>query len=279
MIKSFAIKFECAIPKNLKKYIVAVIYGESESVIDITFPAMPTGYPLIINIYNDIPCLKINNVDIYPQSRLHIVGQLYDVDAHLIIKGQFGQIGIILHPAAPYYLFHKPGDYFLNQWREFTDGSPVNSDKMYAQLLKSQDNMGRVSVLFDFFEELSSQSLPAIDWLDESLQQIFINKGYISQTKLVEHSAISERHFRRKFKEIIGVSPKYFCKVVQLNAVFELLQSTNDSEISKLALDCGYFDQAHFINDFKKLIGNSPRSFFKSKHAYVKSYLGSRPES
>lgn len=158
----------------------------------------------------------------------------------------------------------------------FTDSSPVNGGKMYAQLLKNQDTMGRVAVIFDFLEELSSQSLPAINWLDESLKQIYIHKGYLSQTKLVEDSGISERHFRRKFKETIGVSPKYFCKVVQLNAVFELLQSSNDSEISKLALDCGYFDQAHFINDFKKLIGDSPRNFLRSSHSYVKSYLGSR---
>ena len=89
-----------------------------------------------------------------------------------------------------------------------------------------------------------------------------------------DQAEISLRHFRRKFKEIIGVSPKYFCKIIQLNTVFEMLNSSDIEKTHHLALDCGYFDQAHFIRDFKKMIGSSPRKFLEGNYSFVKEYMG-----
>jgi len=275
MIKSFANKLDYEIPKELRKYIVSVIHGESESAIDLTYPVHPTGFSLIIYVYGDIPLLHVDALAVRPQTRLHVAGQIYNADVNIEIKGVFGQIGLVLYPSAPYYLFHKSGDYFLNRWKSFTEASPINSKQMYSELSKSEVLLDRVSILLEFLKELSLKSIPAIDWLDESLQQIFMTGGNIIQKELIEKSAISARHFRRKFKEVIGVSPKYFCKIVQLNAVFELLKSSDDTKLLHLALDCGYYDQAHFMHDFKKLIGDSPRNFLISEHAYVKSYLGS----
>ena len=39
-----------------------------------------------------------------------------------------------------------------------------------------------------------------------------------------------------------------------------------------LALDCGYYDQSHFINDFNKLIGNTPENFLQGNQTYLKNY-------
>jgi len=55
---------------------------------------------------------------------------------------------------------------------------------------------------------------PPIDWLDSSVEKIIENNGKITQKNLVERIDVGQRHFRRKFKEVIGVLPKYFCKVV-----------------------------------------------------------------
>jgi len=73
-------------------------------------------------------------------------------------------------------------------------------------------------------------------------------------------SGVCERHFRRIFKKVIGVAPKYFCKVIQLNTVFDMLSTSATEKLHHLALDCGYYDQSHFINDFNRLIGESPEN-------------------
>ncbi len=89
----------------MQSFVITAIQGESESIIHTSYPAYPTGFPLIINIYNDLPILHINDLTIKPKSRLNITGQIHD--ANININGKFGQIGIVLHPTAPYYLFHK----------------------------------------------------------------------------------------------------------------------------------------------------------------------------
>lgn len=68
--------------------------------------------------------------------------------------------------------------------------------------------------------------------------------------------------------------PKYYCKVIQINTFFELLNSPAKEKLHHLALDCGYYDQSHFIRDFIKFIGESPEKFLNGNHAYIKTYLG-----
>ena len=75
MKKSFATKFDYEIPKELQKYIVNIIEGKSESKLDTQYPVFPTGYPLIIYVYNSIPLISVNGLDIKPSSRLQIAGQ------------------------------------------------------------------------------------------------------------------------------------------------------------------------------------------------------------
>jgi len=274
MIKSFATKLDYKIPQELQQYVIAIIHGESEDTIDVIYPVFPTGFPLVINIYNDIPTLHINNQVIHPNSRLQIAGQIYNTEVNIEIKGTFGQIGLVLYPSAPYYLFHKMGDSFLNRWCNLESSSPLSIKNLSNDLSNCQTPLDRVSILLEFVKLLHSNRLPEIEWLDKTLHKIYSLGGKISQENLAEKAEISLRHFRRKFKDVIGVSPKYFCKVIQLNTVFEMLSANDTEKLHHLALDCGYYDQAHFINDFKKLIGKSPVNFLTGEHSYVKTYLG-----
>lgn len=125
-------------------------------------------------------------------------------------------------------------------------------------------------------ENLVKDRLPSIPWLDEAVEKMYKHNGNVAQDIIIQHLGISGRHFRRKFKEVIGVPPKYFCKVIQLVTIFEMIKNPDSGKLHDLALECGYYDQAHFINDFNKMIGQSPQKFLKGKHAFVRSYLGRR---
>ena len=274
MIEKFAQEVDFEIPVHLRQYVVAIIRGESKDVIHTTFPAHPTGYPLLVSVYHAISKVHIKNKPSYYTSKLGIGGQLKNADLRIEINGRFGQIGLILMPTALYYLFLKPGTFFLNATKDFEDVTPLKFQNLLFKLEACDEPEEHLPILFDVIEQLAKKRLPAIEWLDASLKYIFDSNGKISQLELAEKVGIGVRHFRRKFKEIIGVPPKYYCKVIQLNTIFELLKTSNTDELHRLALDCGYFDQAHFINDFKQMIGSSPTNFLNGEHAFVKSYLG-----
>ena len=274
MIESFFKSLDYTIPTALKPFILAVVQGDSLSNINITYPVHANGFPLLINVYGDMPKLHLDNHIVQPTSRINLAGQVIYPYPNIEIDGRFGQIGFVLQPSALYYLFHKPGSYFLNQWRSIEEISPLPTGDLVAELDTIELPGNRIAVLFAFFERLAKQRSAPIEWLDRAIFQILRKDGIIGQADIANRVDISLRHFRRKFKEVVGVSPKYFSKVIQINTIFELHSTSNTEKLHHLALDCGYYDQAHFINDFNRFIGKSPAQFLEGKHSFVKSYLG-----
>lgn len=274
MIKHFAKKVEYEIPRNLKGLVVAIIIGESDKEIDLTVPIFATGFPLIVNIFGDRPTFTIDNNPYKTVSNLIVAGQIYNSRIVFRQTGTFGNVGIILHPTAPYYLFRKPGAFFNNMWTGFRNSSPLPCSQLMEELSASTTNDHRIHLILLFLIQLEKHRFPAIPWLEKSINLILLKNGQINQAELIQEAGISIRHFRRVFKKVVGVPPKYFCKVIQINTVFQLLHDTSSEKMHLLALDCGYYDQAHFINDFNKLIGDTPQNFLHGDQAFLKEYMG-----
>ncbi len=276
MIKKFAQTLDFDIPKVLKPYVIAAIFGETKKRVKVTFPVLPNGFPVLIYVFGDLPLLQVKSNSYFAPSRLNLAGQIQGTVPKLAIDGRFGQNGFLLHPLTPYYLFHTKGIDFLNKWIPLESTIAHDWISVHEKLEKCKNPTERAEVLADMMIQLESKRLPPIPWLDQGIASIYGNKGSTSVNELAVSAKISPRHFTRKFREIVGVPPKYFCKVVQLNSLFEIINTSDEHTILQLALDCGYYDQSHFIHDFKKFIGDSPERFLMSKDAYVKEYLGKK---
>lgn len=274
MIKKFAKTLDYEIPKTLQPYIVAAIFGETTEVVNVRFPIFPNGFPVLIHVYGDLPLLEVGGRSEIAPSRLNLAGQIHDTFPKMQLKGYFGQNGFLLHPLTPYYLFHIKGNSFVNKWIPLEKNKLYNWAMLHKNLNDCNKPIDRVAILAGMLADFEKDRLPPITWLDLCIASIYQNKGSVSVNELVATADISVRHFSRVFKEIVGVPPKYFCKVVQLNWVFEAINNKDESRVLKLALDSGYYDQSHFIRDFKKLIGDSPERFLMGNDAYVKEYLG-----
>ena len=278
MIKKFAETLDYEIPDALKPYAIAAIYGETQEKVDVTFPIFPNSFPVLVHVYGDLPMLYVNGNSNIAPSHLNLAGQIYDTVPKMQINGRFGQNGFLLHPLTPYYLFHLKGSSFVNKWVPLEDTIRHDWNRLEEALKKYKSPIERVKLIADELMQLKSGRLPSIEWLDNCIEMIYRCNGSISIQEMVDTSGLSNRHFTRVFREIVGVPPKYFCKVVQLNSFFKIINTSDEEAILKLALDCGYYDQSHFIHDFKKMIGDSPERFLASKDAYVKDYLGKRAE-
>ena len=71
------------------------------------------------------------------------------------------------------------------------------------------------------------------------------------------------RALQRLFAEYVGVSPKWTIRRYRLQEAAERLAAAESVDWPALALDLGYADQAHFIRDFKRMIGRAPAEYFK----------------
>ncbi len=79
--------------------------------------------------------------------------------------------------------------------------------------------------------------------------------------QLVASSGLERRALQRLFREYIGVSPKWVINRYRLHEALEQIAAGDAIDWTRLALDLGYFDQAHFIRDFRRLVGVSPGAY------------------
>jgi AraC-like DNA-binding protein len=77
-----------------------------------------------------------------------------------------------------------------------------------------------------------------------------------------------ERRFRDRFRSEVGMPPKLFARVQRFQAVIGAVHTVRDVDWAHVAADCGYFDQAHFIHDFRAFSGFTPTEYFDLKNEH-----------
>lgn len=86
-------------------------------------------------------------------------------------------------------------------------------------------------------------------------------RGCISVDELADQSGLSPRQLRRNCHELTGLTPKQLCRVLRFRHAAAKARPAEHGDWSNLALDCGYYDQAHFINEFRALSGLTPSEY------------------
>jgi len=95
------------------------------------------------------------------------------------------------------------------------------------------------------------------------VDSIFDDPAILTVEALAERSGLSVRTLQRLFKAYIGASPKWVIRRYRLHELLERFHSGENFDGAQLALDLGYADQAHLINDFRKLAGYTPNEYIR----------------
>ncbi len=85
--------------------------------------------------------------------------------------------------------------------------------------------------------------------------------GRVSIKKIAEDAGISDRYLRKAFSSRVGLSPKRFSMIARVTYVVKQVDEGRAKNWAELALNTGYFDQSHLIEDFNILLGESPEVF------------------
>lgn len=82
---------------------------------------------------------------------------------------------------------------------------------------------------------------------------------------IINQTGYSQKHFIKLFKEKVGLTPKSFLKVIRFQKAITEIEQSLEINWTHVAHDCGYYDQAHFINDFKDFSGYTPTEYVQKK--------------
>jgi methylphosphotriester-DNA--protein-cysteine methyltransferase len=130
------------------------------------------------------------------------------------------------------------------------------------KLFNSPDNNQRIIHLENFLIKKLNHC-DDFERVEHALKIIENAKGQVKTQDIAYDVCLGIKQFERTFSKYVGVNPKKFTSIIRLQNVIQL-KSTNKKSMFQLAYDNGYYDQSHFIHDFKSLTGVTPKAFFNT---------------
>ena len=143
------------------------------------------------------------------------------------------------------------------------------------RVVEAKTNEKRINLISEFL--LTLLKVPTtIDSITKScIETIVRSHGQLDVESLAGKLNVNRRNLERRFSSTIGMSPKQLSRVVRLQATIRMLEQKKFTSLTSLAYENGYFDQAHFIKDFKEFTGISPKSFYADNFKFALLFASS----
>lgn len=231
---------------------------------------IPDGFTEIIIHYGDPYRINIDG-KWQIQSKHLLAGQISN---HFFIEntGWSGMLGIKFRPSALTHLFDLDMGLLTDKVIpvESKIGNQLNEIILIVQ--SGKDHSEKVRWIDMWFSGFIQSNHVIKSVTDKAVDLIFEKKGMITVKELTDIFQISERQLERHFKKFIGLSPKFFSRIIRFNYIFKLMKE-KDRTWTDVAFSSGFFDQSHFIKNFKEFTGEDPSSYLFDQQNMANFFL------
>lgn len=135
------------------------------------------------------------------------------------------------------------------------------SDLLTQSVVQAVDTRARIEIVEAFLFDRMRDRRTIDALVRRTIDVLFETKGSAAIKDIVNNDASSKRRLERDFVQKIGISPKQLGRVIRLQAALNLLLNRQSESLTEIAYDSTYYDQAHFIKDFKEFTGTTPKKF------------------
>jgi AraC-like DNA-binding protein len=218
---------------------------------------IPDGFPEIIFHFGDP--YKVNLTCMWEvQEKSLLAGQITKF-FYLENTGKSHMLGIKLKPAAIHRLFGVEMNTLNDQVVDLHSALNGKLDPLEEYIRASSSNHERIESINKYLGQLTVKSADLV--VENALTEIFNTHGMVTVSELCELTATRERQLQRLFKKEIGLSPKFYSRIIRFNYIFHLAQEKK-LRWSEVGLEAGFYDQPHFIKNFKSFTGEDPTGYF-----------------
>ena len=178
-------------------------------------------------------------------------------------------IGIHFKPGGAFPFFKLPADELQNQHVSLEDLWGPEARTVRERLLEAPTP----EIKFQVLEEcLVAQTAKRMERHRAVNQALALFRNIHTAPAMADVSGqigISSRRFIQLFSNEVGLTPKLFCRVRRFQHVLQTLRNGTEFDWAEIAADCGYYDQAHFIHDFKGFSGINPTTYSLQKTEHL----------
>jgi AraC-like DNA-binding protein len=135
----------------------------------------------------------------------------------------------------------------------------------YARRVRALEHVPEMAVAAGaFLRQRQAPEDETVELLNAIVADLVADRSITRVVNLVERFGIGERTLQRLFSEYVGVGPKWVIQRYRLIEAAERLAEGEALDSAALAQELGYFDQAHFIRDFRRVVGRPPADYARS---------------
>ncbi len=194
--------------------------------------------------------------------RLHAVlfGQLTEV-TNRYVGQDFLLLQIVFTPGALFRLTGIPSEEIANSYLDANDFFPGETALVNRQLCDCKTYNEMIGVADSFLLRVIKKKALDAHRLDAACQRLISHAENYSVDWLARASCLSIRQFERKFRERMGVSPKYFARLARFEKAFRMKNMHPAKDWLSIALHCGYYDYQHLVRDYHDFTGQTPADF------------------
>lgn len=162
------------------------------------------------------------------------------------------------------------------------DNRAVALEELYGEqgtmlgdkVVKATTSEKRIVIIESFLLDRLKNQEPYDELAKISVELLLKSKGQVTIEDLADQMQTSRRQLERRFSTVIGLSPKQLSKIIRLQATLKMMEQKQFTSLTALAYENGYFDQAHFIKDFKEFTGLSPKQFYAGNLKMSALFIG-----
>jgi len=253
--------FPCSI---LSPFVECYFIWDSEGSVETTMviESPPNGFCSIVFNYADPYYLQNKKYERLAVPMQFISGQsIYSYK--LFLEGEIGVAGIVFKPAALATIFHLPIYEYTEERIDLYKVFKKSIVDKYANEIKISSEEQKVHLLEEFLMQQYRIQKPEPDYIDQAANFIVEHNGLLQVSDLLKDSCMSRRSFERKFFHKVGLSPKYYARVRRIGHLLSFVAGKRTADWPKILAECEFYDQAHFIKDFKEFTGRSPQQYLK----------------
>lgn len=146
-----------------------------------------------------------------------------------------------------------------------------SAQELTQNIIRAADTAERIDIIEKFLLDILNNKATIDQIVKTTVDVLLSTKGNAPIHTILRENISKRRQLERKFLKQVGISPKQLGKVIRLQAALKILLSGQSENLTQIAYDSEYYDQAHFIKDFREFTGTNPKEFLDNDKMLLSS--------
>jgi AraC-like DNA-binding protein len=245
---------------ELAPFVRRFLYAEGGARATVAFS--PFGCVYLGHVFNDGDVRA--GLDGAPQryrSGWHVWGPMYRAKLDVRYRGEVGHLLAEFTPTGFHRLFGHPAPLLADRAMELSGFDPALAANLRQAIAGASNREARLGAFESVLRAKIASARREPASVAAAVEAFERSGGTVRIAVLCGELGISARQLNRSFSAHVGLPPKLFAQICQIRRAATLLARADAEALSAIAIDCGFYDQAHFSRALRRFLGAVPRTY------------------